>query len=374
MAKYLVLGRGVGKAIAKHLCDQEDTDLVVIIDKDPAVLELKKILDTTLPSKCDCFVSDIENLNLVGLFRKFDVIISALPASKNLALAKAAIEAGRGFCDLGGVVDITQKQISQLGQLAIENHVSVIPDCGLMPGLGILMARKLVYELGKVRSILIHVGGIPQKPRPPIYYQRVFNESGLASICYEDSPILEEGIIKHLPPFSDHRPLFVPELRKFSKKFEGCVESFITAGASIAPWTFRDIGVQNFVEKTIRWPGFVDFVKNIPPDKFIEKISPHIQIPVTAENPDLVWMRVEASGYNGGGFHKKSYSLLDLYDPETGLTAMERTTGFTTAIIARMIANSQSNNGVHTPETAFSKKQLKLLWEEVNKCFEIRNT
>lgn len=371
MASYLILGRGVGKAIAYHLAQQPDTERIAILDKDKSVLKIGRLL---VGKPCEFLISDIESLDLPSLFSKFDVIISAMPASQNLNLAKTAIEAGRGFCDLGGVVDITQRQISQLNNLALKNGVSVIPDCGLMPGLGILMARKLVYELDNAKSIAIYVGGIPQKPRPPIYYQRVFNEHGLASICYSNSPVLEDGQIRHLPPFSGHEQIFVPELKKFSSKFDGWVEAFTTAGASIAPWTFKEMGVENFLEKTIRWPGFVDFVRNIPEARFIEKISPHIKTPVTSENPDLVWMKVDALGYSGRTFHKKSYSLLDLYDSETGLTAMERTTGFPTAIIARMIANSQSNIGVHTPETAFTRKQLKSLWEQFNKHLCIKET
>src|SRR3989344_6590228 len=132
------------------------------------------------------------------------------------------------------------------------------------------------------------------------------------------------------------------------------------------------MGVGNFLEKTFRWPGFVDFVKDIPKEKFIETISPHISVPVTSENPDLVWMKITAFGYKNRRLETRSYSLLDLFDAETGLTAMEKTTGFATAMIARMIARGQSNIGVNTPETAFDEKQLSLLWKELNEYFDIK--
>lgn len=371
MPSYLVLGGGVGKAIAYHLCQHADTDLVTIADKDPSILKIDKIIRKAPHPRCDYIVSDIESLNLISLFKHFDVVISALPAKFNLELQKKAIEAGTNFCDLGGVVDITWQQ-KKLNQLARKANVSIIPDCGLMPGLGVILAKKLTYDFDLVTTLTIYVGGLPQKPRPPLYYQRVFNDEGLTSICYEPSPILTGGNIQHQPPFSGYELLPIPELKRFHNN--GQIEAFITAGASIAPWTFKKMGVGNFMEKTVRWPGFVDFVKNIPREKFIEKISPHINIPVTRKNPDLVWMRVEASGYKKLQFTRENYSMLELFDNKTGLTAMERTTGFTTAIIARMIANGQSNIGVNTPETAFSKNQLKLLWKEVNECFKIRNT
>lgn len=369
MLSYLILGRGVGKAIAYHLAKQTDTELVTIVDKDKSVLELGCLLPDN--GRYDYLVSDIDKLDLVELFRKFDVVISALPAKFNFELAKKAIEAGTNFCDLGGVVDITWQQ-KKLDKLARKAGVTVIPDCGLMPGMGILIARKLIYELGLTTTLAIYVGGIPQKPTPPIYYQRVFNDDGLVSVCYDQSPILVNGCIQYRPPFSGYELIAVPELKKFH--YNGWIEAFTTAGTSIAPWTLKRMGVGNFLEKTIRWPGFVNFVKNIPREEFVEKVSPHINTPVTEENSDLVWMRVEASGYNGLRFQRKAYSLLDLYDPKTGLTAMERTTGFTTAIIARMIADGQSAIGVNTPETAFNKKQLESLWKELNTCFQIKKS
>lgn len=369
MPSYLILGYGVGKAIAYHLARQEDTKLVTVIDKDKSVLELGLLLPDN--GKCDYVVSDINKLNLVELFQKFDVVVSALPAKFNFELAKKAIEAGTNFCDLGGVVDITWKQ-KRLGRLARKANISIIPDCGLMPGMGVILAKKLTYDFDLTATLVIYVGGLPQKPRPPLYYQKVFNDDGLTSICYEQSPILICGNIRYQPPFSSYELISVAELERFHGS--SWIEAFTTAGASIAPWTFKRMGVGNFLEKTVRWPGFVNFVKNIPREKFIEKVLPHINMPVTAEDPDLVWMRVEASGYCRSKFKRERYSMLELFDNKTGLTAMERTTGFPTAIIARMIANGQSSIGVNTPETAFSEKQLESLWKELNSCFQIRKS
>ncbi len=99
----------------------------------------------------------------------------------------------------------------------------------------------------------------------------------------------------------------------------------------------------------MRWPGFVDFFKNIPLNKFEETIEKHVNIPVDSENPDLVWMRVTIQK----GSTERSMSLIDLFDTKTGLTAMQRTTGFTTAIIAEMMAEGKAKTGVNTPENAF---------------------
>ena len=47
------------------------------------------------------------------------------------------------------------------------------------------------------------------------------------------------------------------------------------------------------------------------------------------------------------GSTERSMSLIDLFDTKTGLTAMQRTTGFTTAIIAEMMAEGKAKTGVN---------------------------
>lgn len=375
MASYLVLGRGVGAAIAYHLGRQADTHSVTIMDSDKSVLELDRLLKPGSKAHYDYLISDVTKCDLPALFRMgFDVVISALPAKYNFDIAKAAIEAGVHFCDLGGVVDITWRQVRELGKLAKKKNVSVIPDCGLMPGLGIIMVRKLMYELPNSSEAKIYVGGLPQKPKPPLYYQKVFNIDGLASICYEDAPILHKGKIQFLPPFSGYTNcIIVPELFDYWIHPDGTLlEGFITAGASVAPWTLKKMGLKYFAEWTVRWPGFAYFVQGIPRHKFAEKITPHIDTPVTSENPDLVWMKVTVAKPARNAREKLTYTLLDLFDNKTGLTAMERTTGFTTAVIAGMMAKYQAKPGVNTPETAFTKKNFMLLWKELSKTFNIR--
>ena len=352
-SKYLVLGTGVGKAIAYALLKNPD-NFVAIADFDFEVARaardsLRQMLGQ---DKCNCIPIEFRAgiTSAIPLFKYFDVVISALPAKYNLELAEAAIQANTHFCDLGGVVEVT-KQMLELNRKYPNMPVSIVPDCGVMPGLGIIIAKKLMHDLRGADSIEILVGGLPQKPRPPTYYQIAFHPEGLKHICYDPAPILSGGKVELVKPFHDYGQLDVPELRKFSDKFNGRIESFVTAGASLAADSFRKWGVKEFSEKTVRWPGFVDFFRNIPEDKFEQAVKEHLTIPVGAESPDLLWMRVTA---RNAGYKPRSISLLDLYDKETGLTAMQRTTGFPTAVIAEMMAEGESKPGVATPEKSFS--------------------
>ncbi len=365
-SKYLVLGTGVGKAIAYALLKNPE-NLVAIADFD---LETAKKVSDSLNKisaqnryGCKPLGFRVGSRNTVRLFKAFDIVISALPAKYNLQLAEAAILAGVHFCDLGGVVEVT-RQMLELNKKHPNSCVSVISDCGLMPGLGIIIAKKLMQNLGGAESIEILVGGLPQKPQPPTFYQKVFHQKGLKHICYDMAPIISEGEIRWVKPFHDYSQIDVPELRRFSNRFNGRVEIFDTAGASLAAWSFQKWGVKYFAEKTVRWPGFVDFFKKIPLNEFEQAVEKHISIPVDAENPDLVWMQITAQK----GSKTKTMSLLDLFDTETGLTAMQRTTGFTTAVIAEMVAEGKTKSGVNTPENAFDQSGVDEIIDRVG-CF-----
>lgn len=370
-ASYLILGTGVGKAIAYALL-QNPNNLVAIADVD--IRKAKNVSDSlnqmSNKNRYGCIPLKFlaENFQSAICFGMFDVVISALPAKYNLELAEKAIKANVHFCDLGGVVEVT-KQMLELNKKYPNMRSSVVPDCGLMPGLGIVIAKKLMLDLGGADSIEILVGGLPQRPQPPTYYQIVFHPEGLKHICYDMAPILSKGEVILVESFHEYGQLDVPELQRFSDKFNGRIESFITAGASLAADSFRDWGVKNFTEKTIRWPGFVDFFKKISVDEFEQAVKKHLTTPVSTENPDLVWMRVTAQKE---GAEPKSVSLLDLYDNDTGLTAMQRTTGFTTAVIAEMIAEGKTKPGVNTPENSFNDDDTTELLNRVNDFIPLR--
>lgn len=369
--KYLVLGAGVGEAVAYMLSKKADTQLVVVGDIDTEkAAKVKRFVNEFYHSKCIPVLFDAEeNQDLVAIFKHFDVVISALPAKYNLELAEMAILADTHFCDLGGVVDIT-RQMLELNKKYPGVSVSIVPDCGLMPGLGIIIAKKLMQDMGGADSIEILVGGLPQKPRPPVFYQRVFSPEGLKHICYDMAPILLGGEVKWVKPFYDYSQIDVPELQCFSDLFNGRIETFVTAGASLAADSFRDLDVKYFAEKTVRWPGFVDFFKTVPACKFEQAVEEYLSSPVDAENPDLVWMQVTAQN----GSVKKFVSLLDLFDIETDLTAMQRTTGFTTAVIAEMMTEGKAKSGVNTPENAFDRSNTNEIIDRVGRCLTLKES
>ena len=56
------------------------------------------------------------------------------------------------------------------------------------------------------------------------------------------------------------------------------------------------------------------------------------------EDRDITAYRVTVIGQKDGRFATKTAEMIDRYDEQTGFTSMARTTAFTAAIVARMVA------------------------------------
>src|SRR5438034_4450128 len=73
--------------------------------------------------------------------RGHDAVMNALPYYFNYPVAKAAVAAGLHCADLGGNTEIVQKQ-KTLHKAAQKQDVSVVPDCGLAPGMVNIIAAE----------------------------------------------------------------------------------------------------------------------------------------------------------------------------------------------------------------------------------------
>ncbi len=65
---------------------------------------------------------------------------------------------------------------------------------------------------------------------------------------------------------------------------------------------------------------------------------------------DVVVVRVHCAGRDGGRPVRAEVDLMTFHDPETGLTAMQRCTGFDAAIVAAMAARGEIEPGVSVRE------------------------
>jgi lysine 6-dehydrogenase len=354
--KFLVIGAGMqARAVAYDLVRQNDVEEVRIADIEP---ERLRILKRALRSrKVRTFVADASaRQRMTDLMEPCDVAVSCVPYFFNLGLAHAAVAARTHFCDLGGNNDVVHAELA-LGPQAKKAGVTVVPDCGLAPGMVSILAADGFSRLDRTESIHIRVGGLPRNPKPPLNYALVFSANGLINEYVEPCLVLRNGKLAWREPLADIEDLTFP--RPFGK-----LEAFNTSGgSSTLPYTFRG-KVQTLDYKTIRYPGHctkfrllfdlglttmkpveVDGKRVVPRHLLIQRL----EAVLPWEKDDMVLLRVEVEGKGKRDKGTKGqsgrvtvrYELVDYADRRSGLTAMERTTGFSAAIVALMLGQGQ---------------------------------
>ena len=162
----LVLGAGLqGCAAAYDLLQVPSVTRVTLADLNPA--RLPKFLQKDWGSRLKPLTLDVKDPAAVAqAMAGQNAVLCALPYYFNEPMTRAAVEAGAHFCDLGGNTEIVLQQ-RQLDAQAKAKGVSVIPDCGLAPGMVNILAAEGIRRLDKADRVKIFVGGLPQKPEPP---------------------------------------------------------------------------------------------------------------------------------------------------------------------------------------------------------------
>jgi lysine 6-dehydrogenase len=140
MFNYAIIGSGKqGTASAYDLIKFGDAEKILLIDsnirnakKSAELLNQLTNSDVCVPLQID--VTDTDKMR--NQLQKTDSIISGVPYYYNLELTKIAIEVGANFCDFGGNTDVVKSQLA-LNDKALEKNISVVPDCGMDPGMNI---------------------------------------------------------------------------------------------------------------------------------------------------------------------------------------------------------------------------------------------
>ena len=358
--RMLVLGAGLqGSACAYDLLQNESVDKVVVADLNtdalPPFLERYRG-----DSRLELVRLDARDPDAVrALMQGASACMNALPYYFNLDMARHALAAKVHYCDLGGNTEIVFKQL-QLDADARAEGVSIVPDCGLAPGMVNILAAACIDELDEAESVKIRVGGLPQNPQPPLNYQIVYSIEGVLDYYTTLSWVVRDGKPLQVEALTELEPVDFPEP-------VGTLEAFHTAGGlSIMPWTYGD-RVPSMEYKTLRYPGHADIMRAIrdlglleldpidvggqqvvPRDVFIAAAGPRLR---KSDSPDLVALRVEAVGTAGGKRTSVTYDLVDFADEANGVSAMERTTGYSLSITGQMQAGGDVRRpGAATPD------------------------
>ncbi|HEX5633927.1 MAG TPA: saccharopine dehydrogenase C-terminal domain-containing protein [Gemmatimonadales bacterium] len=359
--KMLVLGAGLqGAACAYDLLATPAVTRVTVADL--RIDRLPPFLNKVRSDRLQLVKLDVSDHAAVrAIMAQHDAVMSALPYYFNGPMAALAVECGCHFADLGGNTEIVLEQ-KKLHDKAKAKGLSIIPDCGLAPGMVNILAAEGIRRLDRAERVKVYVGGLPQHPEPPLNYQIVYSLEGALDYYTTPSWILRDG-----------RPVQVDALSELEDvEFPapvGTLEAFHTAGG-ISTMPFKYEGqVQVMEYKTLRYPGHVAIMRPIrelglianepitvkgqqvvPRDVFIAAVQPRLHKP---RGRDLVALLVLVSGTKDGKPAQAGFRLIDLYDAEHGISAMMRTTAYSLSITGQMQADGRVvAKGVHTPDEA----------------------
>jgi lysine 6-dehydrogenase len=360
---YAVLGAGrQGTAAAYDIARWGDAEHVILADADLTVARhaarrVNQLISKQVAEAVELDVTAPEAV--AGVLDGADACLSAVPYFYNLEITRVALQTQTHLCDLGGNLDIARRQHGFDAE-AREAGISIIPNCGQVPGMGTTLMVYAMELLDEPVDVTMWDGGIPQNPRPPFNYLLTFNVAGLTNEYAEPAIFLRDWRITEVEPMSE------PETVDFPEPI-GTLESFVAGGGTdTMPWTFEG-KLRTLQNKTLRHPGhfaqlraFYDLglwgltpiqvgdVEVVPRDVFHAMFEPKVTFP---EDVDTVIVRVEAAGKKDGQDAESLVEVIDYFDEETGFTAMERCTGWSAAIVAEMMARGQTPRGAGGVET-----------------------
>ncbi|MCK6551042.1 saccharopine dehydrogenase NADP-binding domain-containing protein [Myxococcota bacterium] len=356
--RYAVLGAGMqGTAAAYDLARFGDAAEVRLFDVDLSRAEasarrVNELVGAVMVRPAHLDARDPSSVQ--GALEGVHACLSAVPYFLNVALAEAAIAAGACFNDLGGNTNVVEQELA-LDAKAKARGVSVVPDCGVAPGMANTLAVHGIESLDVAEHVHMRCGGLPQNKALPLGYKKLFSLEGLTNEYFGKAIILRDGKVAEVDTFEELERFVLPEPI-------GEVEAFTTSGgASTAPYTFAG-KLKTYDYKTIRYPGHYEKLKLFKDLGFLElapvtvkgaSVVPrdvfHAIMDRAWDHPaelDLLVLRVDVLGTKDGRASRYRAEIIDRQDPKTGFSAMERTTAFAAAIVTSLQAHG------HTPKGA----------------------
>lgn len=358
--KILVLGSGLmGPAAAFNAMTDPQAAQVCLADISRAQLALAqaKLAGKPGAEKLTTAVLDLADQSAASrLIAGYDAVVAALP-KQAIPLGIRAAAAARI-----PLVDLSWPRDDEAAGLKAEVEAAgalVILGCGVEPGLTEIMARYLAEKLDRVDDLHIKCGGIPEKPAPPLGYKIVFGGRQLPLREWDGYEVVN-GKLTTAPRYGGVEPVTFAGVGEC----EAWHETFM-------PWLL-DLealkGLKTGTQKTVRWPGYaarvtalkelgllgerpidVDGVQVAPKKLLDALLYPHVRL--EPGERDITVFRVEVAGEKDGRPRRYRVDMVDRYDPVHDFTSMARTTAFTGAIVARMIARGDLQaRGWLTPE------------------------
>ena len=398
--KVLVFGGSgkIGSAVAWDLVKDDEVEAVGLVGRRKDALErAKRWIDSRKVMLHSLDITDREGT--IRLMKQYDVGTIALPNRRtSYKVAQTAIEAGLDIVDMleeyhrrPDPYEIEGLEIPEgmsldeygewLHEKAVENGVTFVDGMGFAPGLSNVTLGEGIRKVDKAEVAIARVGGIPSKEaaqRHPLRYMITWTFEHVLREYMIKLKVIKNGKIVEVDAATDRERF---RFNQFGHDEE--LECAVTPG--MPSFLFTRPQLQEFAEKTVRWPGHwggvqtlkecglldlepVEFqdMKITPRDFLLSLITPRLQ-PSEGET-DVCVMYNTLVGEKDGREMKIEYFMWDEADVKNGISSMMRVTGFPVAIAARLLAKGEiKEKGIVAPEDCIEGKLYEKFLGELNK-------
>jgi len=373
--KILILGLGLmGPTIAKDCAEEEDVTKVTGCDINQARLD--EVHGYVNNSKFDVeILSVLDHDKMVAKMKDYDLVIHGTASRFSMNALKAAIEAKVNIIDLAGG---GYPQEGEIYDEVRKAGITAIPGCGVDPGLIDVLSGQAIKILDQADSVLFACGGLPKNPEPPLDYKIVFGGTRMP-VRPGLVPMIEDGKQVQMDRYSEVEVINVNGLKPMEAFTDGYPSSLLKLCV--------EKGVKSFRGKTIRYGGFVEKIKFldalgliseepvvyeghevIPRELFHKIIYPLIKFDTDSGDRDLTVLIIKVDGVKDGNATSVSYDMVDFYDEEKGITSMAKTTGYSAAIMARMLGRGAvKEKGIQWPVRVIHGDLIEELLSELRK-------
>ena len=351
-----------GKAAVIDLAASRDVDEIVCADQGRDSLkdlQNRPGMDKVRFQNVDCSSRDA----LVQTLKQgFDAAIDLLPISLMRGAFEAAVEAR--------VPLVSTNYASPLADLdgpAREAGTALLPECGLDPGIDLVLIGHGVSQFDRIEVLNSYCGGIPEYKAAdnPMKYKISWNWDMVLTSQKRPSVFIVDGQRKTIPVEEQHISSLIHTVY-----FPGLGELEALPNGNAAIYTdILKVGsqIKTTGRYSLRWPGWSAFwaplkklgfldeepVDGLPggitPKQFLVRhLEPRLQY--GQKEKDLAVMYNHFEGIKDGRRKRITNYLLIERDLDAGLLAMNLGVGYTASIAAQMIAGGLiKGSGILSP-------------------------
>ena len=347
--KITVLGAGaIGSAVAVDLAGSDEVTRVQVCEAQPATLRAFRAAHAHPTLRT--FQADARDVaSLEPILAGSACVVSCVGAEHSGRLARLALAVGAHFVDLGG--PLPESTGEPLDVLAERRQRWVVTGCGLAPGLVGVLTMQGVEALDEVHAVRIRVGDVPITPPESFLHRLAHSADRLLDDYTEPALVLRGGQVETREPLT--------ELEAIEVDGFGTMEAFYTSAGLSGLVEALAGRVDRLSVKTIRYPGHAERMRFVLDLGLADRTSLDVRTHLTYRDvltrrlrqrlggayDDAVLVRIEIDGVRDGEAGTRVTEMVDRCRPETGLSAMQRCTGFPAATAAVLLARKDLTGG-----------------------------